>query len=146
MPSARKRPPEDQLLPIHRETIFVDRSLGASIVPDALRAAGLTVVTMREHYGEVAGARTADIEWIADVGNRGWVAFHKDDNIRRKAEEIAAVDAHSLRMFVITNANLTGAAMAQRYVDNLARISRAARKPGPFIYGVYDDELKRLHP
>ena len=29
---------------------------------------------------------------------------------------------------------------------NLARISRAARKAGPFIYGVYDDELKRLHP
>ncbi len=146
MPSARKRPPEDLLLPIYRETIFVDRSLGASIVPNALRAAGLTVVTMREHYGEDAGAHTADVDWIAEVGDRGWVAFHKDDNIRRRAEEIAAVEAHSLRMFVITNANLTGAAMAQRYVDNLARISRAARKAGPFIYGVYDDELKRLHP
>jgi hypothetical protein len=146
LPSARKRPPEGQLLPIYRETIFVDRSLGASIVPNALRAKGLTVVTMREHYGEVAGARTADVEWIADVGDRGWIAFHKDDNIRRKAEEIAAVDAHSLRMFVITNASLTGDAMAQRYLDNLARISRAARRPGPFIYGVYDDELKRLHP
>jgi len=146
LPSARKRPPEDLLLPIYRETIFVDRSLGASIVPNALRAAGLTVVTMREHYGEDAGAHTADVDWIAEVGDRGWVAFHKDDNIRRRAEEIAAVEAHSLRMFVITNANLTGAAMAQRYVDNLARIPRAARKAGPFIYGVYDDELKRLHP
>ncbi len=72
MPSARKRA-KDQLLPIYRETIFIDRSLGASIVPDALRGAGLRIVTMREHYGEEAGARTADVDWIAEVGNLGWI-------------------------------------------------------------------------
>ncbi|RBY87449.1 hypothetical protein DQ240_07640 [Blastococcus sp. TF02A-26] len=116
------------------------------MVPDALRQQGLTVVTMREHYGEEAGAQMADVDWIADVGDRGWVAFHKDDNIRRKADEIAAVVAHGLRMFVITNGNLVGAVMAQRYLDNLARISRQARKPGPFIYGVYEGRIDRLHP
>ncbi|HVF06896.1 MAG TPA: hypothetical protein VNA20_18810 [Frankiaceae bacterium] len=31
---------------------FTDRSLGSRVVPDALRAAGLEVQTMRERYGE----------------------------------------------------------------------------------------------
>lgn len=111
-----------------------------------LRAKGLQLVTMRDYYGETEGGRVPDVQWITEVAAEGWVAFHKDDNIRRKLDEIAAVDRSELRMFVITNANLTGAVMGQRYVDNLPRISRAARKAGPFIYGVYKDDINRLHP
>ncbi|MDP9430117.1 MAG: hypothetical protein M3Q47_15200 [Actinomycetota bacterium] len=111
-----------------------------------LRAQGLTVVTMRDYYGEAEGQRKPDVDWIADVGAEGWVAFHKDSNIRRRLDEVAAVDDAALRMFVIPNANLTAADMLSRYLANLAAISRAARNGGPCIYGVYERRIDKLHP
>lgn len=124
----------------------MDRSLGAELVPAGLRAQGLTVVTMRDYYGESEAQAKADVDWIGDVGAEGWVAFHKDANIRKKTDELAAVDASGLRMFVIPNANITADQIIARYLTNVLRISRAARKAGPFIYGVYEAEIKRLHP
>jgi hypothetical protein len=146
LPSARKRAAGEKTLPIYSETIFIDRSLGAEIVAGGLRAAGLTVVTMREYYGEAEGQRKADVDWIADVGAEDWVAFHADSNIRHRLDELAAVDAAALRSFVIPNASITGQASLQRYLTNLARISRAARQPGPYIYGVYESRIDKLHP
>jgi len=31
---------------------------------------------------------------------------------------------------------------AQRYLDNLVAIAKAAVEPGPFIYSVYPDKIK----
>ena len=36
--------------------------------------------------------------------------------------------------------------MADRYLANKARILRAARRDGPFIYGVYETRIERLYP
>ena len=47
---------------------FIDRSLGRHQVPQALRAVGLTVHTMAEVYGEQAGQRLKDEDWLEDVG------------------------------------------------------------------------------
>ncbi|ORA40576.1 MULTISPECIES: PIN-like domain-containing protein [Mycobacterium avium complex (MAC)] len=63
--------------------VFIDRSLGAIQLPKLLRAAGIALTTMREHYGETRAQTVADNEWIALTAQRGWIAFHKDDNIRR---------------------------------------------------------------
>ena len=61
MPSAS--PPE----------LFIDRSLGRHIVPDALRAAGATVHTMADVYGERFGQGLSDEEWLRDAGSvAGW--------------------------------------------------------------------------
>jgi hypothetical protein len=53
-------------------------------VPQALRAAGLTVHTMAEVYGEQAGQRLKDEVWLEDVGRRGWIVLMKGDAIRRR--------------------------------------------------------------
>ena len=53
---------------------------------------------------------------------------------------------HGLRAFCLTNANLRGADMAARLVANLPRIFRVAQEPGPYICGVYADDLRRLWP
>ncbi|MEZ0493297.1 hypothetical protein AB2L28_13735 [Kineococcus sp. TBRC 1896] len=133
-------------LRIHQETIFVDRSLGAAIVPDGLRAAGLTIKTMRDVYGEAPGAATADVDWIAMAGDRGWIMFHKDARIRRNERERQAVTEHAGRMFCITNANTTGADNLHRFLRCLAAIDRAAAHPGPFIYGVDATSIRKLFP
>ncbi|CAB4951830.1 unannotated protein [freshwater metagenome] len=125
---------------------FVDRSLGRKRVPAALRAEGLVLRTMAEEYGERVGQGLADTEWLRDAGENGWIVLSKDDRIRRRPAEIAAVREHAIRMFCLTNANLTGTQQAQRFVTNIDAMMRQARVAGPWIYGVYDSGIRPLVP
>ncbi len=61
--------------------LFIDRSLGRIQVPNLLRAAGLRLVTLAEHYGIPADEEVADTTWLEEVGKRAWAAFMKDENI-----------------------------------------------------------------
>jgi hypothetical protein len=124
--------------------VFVDRSLGAIQVPELLRVAGVELTTMREHYGEALGQATADPDWIRLTADMGWIGFHKDAAIRRNEPERRAVIAARARLFCVPQANITAAAVAERYVTNLRAIARACEQPGPFIYGVYRDSIRRL--
>ena len=134
MPSAA--PPE----------FFIDRSLGRHVVPDALREAGVIVLTMSDVYGERIGQGLADEEWLHDAGERGWVVLMKDAKIRYRPAELDVIVDHGLRAFCLTNANLRGAEMAARLVANLPRILRVAQEPGPYIYGVHVASVRRLWP
>jgi hypothetical protein len=125
---------------------FIDRSLGRHQVPRALRAAGLTVHTMAEVYGEQAGQRLKDEVWLEDVGRRGWIVLMKDDAIRRRPAERAAVIASAVRAFCLTNAQLRGAQQAERLVANRHRIIAQAHNAGPYIFGVHADRIARLWP
>jgi len=71
----------------------------------------------------------------------------KDAKIRYRPAELQVVIDHGLRAFCLTNANLRGVEMAERLVENLARIVRIAElKPGPYIYGVYSDAVRPIWP
>ena len=124
--------------------VFVDRSLGAHIVPGLLRAAGVVLTTMAEHYGEHPGQRLTDENWIAETARLGWLGFHKDDHIRRNLAEKQAVRDSGARLFCVPNANLRAADLAQRYIDNLPAIARAAAGAGPYIYSVYAERIVRI--
>ena len=125
---------------------FVDRSLGRHVVPQALRAAGAVVHTVADVYGERIGQGLNDEEWIGDAGQNGWVVLMKDAKVRYRPAELQTLIDHRVRAFCLTNANLRGAEQAERLLANLARIVRVAERPGPYIYGVYADELRPLWP
>lgn len=101
---------------------------------------------MADIYGEDWGQRLRDETWLADVAQSDMVALFKDDAIRRRPAQIAAVEAGGLRCFCLTNANLKGAVQVQWFLQNLRRIQRAALRPGPYVYGVYDNRIERLWP
>jgi hypothetical protein len=135
MASRSDKPPE----------FFVDRSLGKSIV-EGLRTTGLTVHSMADVYGEERAQRLPDETWLRDAGKNSWIVLTKDDAIRRRpAERDALIDA-AVRVFCLTNRSLRGAKQMERFVSNRHRIIRQARKPGPYIYGVYEHGLRRLWP
>jgi hypothetical protein len=116
-------------------------------VPDALRAAGATVHVMADVYGERIGQGLADAEWLRDAGAEDWVVLMKDDKIRYRPAELEAVTTAGVRAFCLTNANLRGAEMAERFVEQLPKITRIATEhPGPYIYGVYADGVRVLWP
>lgn len=135
-PRERPSPPE----------FFIDRSLGRRFVADALTAHGLSVHTLASVYGEQEGQRVADETWLHDAGSRGWVVLMKDDAVRRRPAEIEAVRVANVRAFCLTNAQMTGAQQAARFVYHRHRIVRVSAKPGPFIYGVYEKHLAKLWP
>lgn len=113
-------------------------------VPQLLRAAGLSLTTMREHYGEKRAQVVSDHEWIALTARRGWIGFHKDANIRRNSLERQTVLDTGARLFCVPRADLLAEDAAARFIANIAAIARVARSPGPFIYTVGTSKITRL--
>ncbi len=124
---------------------FTDRSLGDHIVPDALRHADWTVVSMRERYGAVAAQQLADIDWIADATARGEVLLTGDKMIAKRPFEARAVVEAGARIFALGSSQLTGAEKAQRFIVNEARIfRRAKRSPAPYVISINARGLETL--
>ncbi len=116
---------------------FTDRSLGDHIVPDALRAAGWIVVSMRERYGNLTAQSLADIDWITDATAEGEVLLTGDKAIAKRPLEAQAVVESGARVFALGSSQLTGRQKAQRFVDHQPTISRRARgRPGPYVVSV----------
>ncbi len=125
---------------------LIDRSLGRLTIAETLRAAGLTVHTLADLYGEEQSRGVADVEWIALAAEWGLVVLCKDNRIRRRPAERVALEEGRVRVFCLVNASLNFADQAAYFVENRNRIIQACRKPGPFLYGVYKDNIKKLWP
>ena len=111
-------------------TFFLDRALGKRKVADALRAIGALVEVHEDHFPSDA----RDVDWLSEVGKRGWVVLTKDRHIRYRASEKQALIKAGIAVFVLTSGNLTGDEMASAFIAALPRMKKLLRslKP-PFI-------------
>jgi len=89
---------------------------------------------------------TEDAEWINYAAEHDLVVLCKDDWIRRRPLERRAMQRGGVRVFCLTNANLTFDQQAARFVRHRFRILQRSRRPGPYVYGVYEDGLRKLWP
>ncbi|MFZ0159784.1 MAG: hypothetical protein WAL50_12195 [Kineosporiaceae bacterium] len=124
--------------------LFLDRSLGRVEVPRLLRAAGLRLVTLAEHYGIPQDEEVADVIWLRDAGERGWVVLMKDTRIRRRRAEQQALIENRVRAFCLSAGSLGSAEMARRFLLNLDAMTEACQDPGPFLYAVQATRIVRL--
>jgi hypothetical protein len=76
---------------------FLDRGLGAVVVPRALRAAGWTLETMDERYGTDQSQNIQDTQWIEEATLAGDVLLCKDLAIAQNPLEAQAVYMTSAR-------------------------------------------------
>jgi predicted nuclease of predicted toxin-antitoxin system len=92
---------------------LVDRNIGISVVA-SLRAAGLTVHSLADVYGNDRSQEVTDPEWISLAGRSGFVALTKDKRIRHRPAESEAVLLAKLHLFALVagNANLRETAAA----------------------------------
>jgi predicted nuclease of predicted toxin-antitoxin system len=98
------------------------------VLDAALRAAGIPFVA----HLDVFRPDTPDAEWIAQVGLRGWVVITRDQNIRRRPNELRAVRSASLHLFALTSGNLSAAETASVIVKAWRSIQHhAAHTPAP---------------
>lgn len=78
---------------------FLDRGLGARIVPQALRRAGWTLETMDERYGKAVSQEIRDTQWIEEAALAGEVLLCKDLEIAHNPLEAQVVYMTSARVF-----------------------------------------------
>jgi hypothetical protein len=113
---------------------FIDRSLGAHLIPAALRRAGWDIVTMRERYGEVSGQALSDIDWVRDAAEAGEAILTKDDHVATRPAEARTIYMCDARVFAFTKADLTADQMIDILLAHAEPIHRwAARTRGPYV-------------
>lgn len=115
MPSGRR-----SKRPEPRPVFFLDRGLGRRVVADTIRQRGYRVLPMADVYPGGDDERVPDDEWILRAADEGWIALTKDYSIVR--DHIDTLARTSLRVFALSNANLTGPQMADRFDEHLNRI------------------------
>ena len=109
---------------------FIDRSLGIEPLRTALVDAGLVVEIHDNHFARDEEDRV----WLRAVGERSWVVLTKDQRLRYRPLEIAALRASNARVFVLTAGNLRGIEIAAVFLSALPRICGVLNSlPGPFI-------------
>jgi hypothetical protein len=124
---------------------FSDRSLGDHEVPEALRAAGWQVISMRERYGAVTAQGLADIDWIRDATAEGEVLLTGDKAIAKRPIEARAVIAAEARMFALGKNQLTGKQKVQRFLEHERTIfRRASTQVGPYVVSISERGLETL--
>jgi len=115
--------------------LFIDRSVGLIGVPRHFREMWPTTVrTLNEVFG---AGKVADAEWMARADDEGWVAVCKDDKIRYRPGERELMSRGGLRVFCLTNGNLTRDAMVAWFAQAHHGLLTQAPQPGPWMLGVY---------
>ncbi len=145
MHSSRK-PPKASLAPRLSSVaaVFIDRSLGSKKIAAGLIGSGLTVHTMVSVYG-VQSEKVKDEDWIQHAASSGWLQFTKDAGIKTVPRERRAIISSKARVFQLANQQMKAADQIAHYVNNLDAILRAGRKPGPFLYIVYERRIELFH-
>jgi hypothetical protein len=93
-------------------TFFIDRCLGTKAIVEALREINVSVEIHDAHFMQGA----LDVDWLPEVGNRGWVILTKDARIGKNQIERMAVASANIRMFVLASQNLSGSDMADAFI------------------------------
>ena len=103
-------------------------------MPGGLRAAGWSLTTLTEHYGIPADESVSDVDWLELAGQRGWAVLMKDDRIRRRPTEVAALKAAGVHAFCIANGNLTAEQQLQVLLKHQNGVFLRCGGQGPSLH------------
>ncbi len=117
-------------------TFFVDRCLGSKCIVETLQGAGINIEIHDKHFDK--GAQ--DVDWLPEVGKRGWVVLTKDANIGKHTIERIAVTRAQIKMFALASQSLSGGDMAAIFLKAIVSMQEFVREhPAPFIAKIYRD-------
>lgn len=110
-----------------------------------MRAHGLRLITLSEHYGIPADETVADVEWLELAGGQQWLVLFKDERIRYRPAEREALVTHGVRAFCLMGGNLRAHEMAALFIASLEdMVSACEQEGGPFLYGISRERVRRL--
>ena len=109
-------------------TLFLDRCLGKQTIASALRGAGFLVEVHEDHFAPDA----RDEDWLAEVGERGWIVLTKDKRFRNRDLETSAIARSNVAVFTLTTGGIQGKEMAKIFVKacvKMINVSRSHHRP-----------------
>ena len=81
-------------------TLFIDRDAWSAKLDRAFRVADIPFVAHRDIFAH----DTPDEKWLAEAGRRGWLVLTRDQNIRRRPDELKALRDAGVLLFALTSA------------------------------------------
>src|SRR5438105_6201383 len=100
-----KRSVSSSASPLDRRILFIDRCAWSAALGRSLGEAGIEFVAHHDRFAH----DTPDAEWLAAAADRAWLVVTRDQRIRYRANELAAMKRARLHVFVFTQGGLTGA-------------------------------------
>jgi PIN domain-containing protein len=115
--------------PPERFILFIDRDACAwsGKLDAALRLANIPFEAHRDHFAH----DTPDSDWLREVGRKGWLVLTRDQNIRRKPDELAALREADVIVFALTSGNLSAQETADIVVGAWPKMQRLAAETAP---------------
>jgi len=92
-----------------------------------------------QHAGEAFPSATADEEWLPECGNRGWIVLMRDQHVRRRPLELAALRTANVVTFVCTAGQATAedtASIVTRLIGKFVNISISEPRPCLYTFGL----------
>ena len=111
--------------------LFIDRDAWSKKVGQALDDAGIKYVAHHQKFD----AESPDADWIEMASQHGWIAITRDQRIRRKPSELAAIRRSRAIIFVFTSGNLSAddtARILLRALPQTYRLATGAKRPRLF--------------
>lgn len=118
-----KRSVTSSTSPPDNPPLFIDRDAWSIALGAALADADVDHVAHTQHFTP----GSPDTAWIEAAGEHRWIAITRDQNIRRKPNELAAIRRSRAIIFVFTSGNLSAVESARVLLQALPRIYRLAR-------------------
>ena len=85
--------------------LFIDRCAWSGALGRALTEAGIPFVAHHDQFAH----DTPDEIWLSAAADKGWLVVTRDQRIRYRANELAAMKRARLHVFVLTQGGLTAA-------------------------------------
>lgn len=115
--------------------LLIDRSVGGVAVPQHFREVWPgRVRTLNEVFGL---GKVPDSVWMQRADQEGWIAVCKDDRIRRRPGERELMSGGKLRVFCLTNGQLSRDRMVAYFAAAQDGLIAQAAVAGPWMLGVY---------
>lgn len=115
-----------------KPTFFTDRDLGKTF-PKLLNENGIKTEKYFDHFPD----DTTDIEWLKEIGKKGWYCISHDKRIRYNPTEKEAVIHSGIGLFLLVG-HANNKELAENFINTINKIEKFIKKhPRPFIAKVY---------
>jgi hypothetical protein len=130
-----RRPPEPELV------LFLDENLDGDTVARALEAACVPFRRLSQQFDR----SMEDAAWLPLVAKHGWAVATRDNRIRHRPAERAAIDEAGSFLIVLRGIGLRGEVMARMLIAAYPRLrALASRYQTPMIVHIYADGRLKL--
>lgn len=125
-----RRPPEPDLV------LFLDENLDGDTVASTLHAARVPFRRLSEEFDR----SMEDAAWLPEVTKQGWAVATRDNRIRHRPTERAAIHEAGTVLVVLRGNGLRGVVMARMLVNAYPVLRRlVSRYQPPMIIHIYVD-------